>query len=250
MAATAYVLVRGVIAMAKGKDVTGEAQQKLDAEARPVPGASRSSSSSLILLVASGGGARPLVKLNKIYTRTGDGGTPGWSTAARVSKAVPRMAAIGDVDEANSAIGVAIAALGDERRWRDAARDPERIVRPRRRPRHAAATTSRSMRCASSPPQVARLEQEIDAMNADLEPLTSFILPGGSAARRRAPPRPCRRPPGRTRGGRACSEAPVNPRGAGLSQPPVGPSVRRGASGRRGRGRRRAVATRRNRGTY
>ena len=54
-----------------------------------------------------------MVKLNRIYTRTGDAGTTGLVDGSRVSKADPRMAAIGDVDEANSAIGVAVAALGE-----------------------------------------------------------------------------------------------------------------------------------------
>ena len=52
-----------------------------------------------------------MVKLNKIYTRTGDDGTTGLVDGSRRSKADARMQAIGDVDEANSAIGVAIAAL-------------------------------------------------------------------------------------------------------------------------------------------
>ena len=52
-----------------------------------------------------------MVKLNKIYTRTGDGGTSGLVDGSRASKAGPRLTAIGEVDEANSAIGVAIAAL-------------------------------------------------------------------------------------------------------------------------------------------
>src|SRR5690349_23403518 len=56
---------------------------------------------------------RPLmVRLNKIYTRTGDGGSAGLVDGSRVSKSSLRMAAIGEVDEANAAIGVAIAALG------------------------------------------------------------------------------------------------------------------------------------------
>ena len=54
-----------------------------------------------------------MVKLNKIYTRTGDGGSAGLVDGSRVSKAGLRMAAIGEVDEANAAIGLAIAALGD-----------------------------------------------------------------------------------------------------------------------------------------
>jgi cob(I)alamin adenosyltransferase len=53
-----------------------------------------------------------LVKLNKIYTRTGDSGGAGLVDGSRVSKSGKRMAAIGDVDEANAAIGAAIAAIG------------------------------------------------------------------------------------------------------------------------------------------
>jgi len=55
-----------------------------------------------------------LVKLNKIYTRTGDDGTTGLVGGGRISKADPLMAAIGDVDEANSAIGVALVSIDDE----------------------------------------------------------------------------------------------------------------------------------------
>ena len=124
-----------------------------------------------------------MVKLNKIYTRTGDGGSSGLVDGSRVSKAGPRMVAIGEVDEANSAIGVAIAAL-----------DPAALLAARLRmiqnemfdlgadiatpfgtdfEEHALRIVAR---------QVDRLEEEIDAMNADLAPLTSFILPGGSVA--------------------------------------------------------------------
>ena len=55
-----------------------------------------------------------MVKLNKIYTRTGDDGSTGLVDGSRLSKSDPRMEAIGDVDEANSAIGVAIAAFEGE----------------------------------------------------------------------------------------------------------------------------------------
>ena len=54
-----------------------------------------------------------MVKLNKIYTKTGDGGTAGLVDGSRVSKASLRMAAIGEIDEANAAVGLAIAMLGD-----------------------------------------------------------------------------------------------------------------------------------------
>jgi cob(I)alamin adenosyltransferase len=120
-----------------------------------------------------------LVKLNKIYTRTGDGGTAGLVDGSRVSKSGLRMAAIGEIDEANAAIGVAIAALGGGETGlqllsiqndlfdlgADAATPGE---------------VEGALRIVAS--QVARLEIEIDDMNETLEPLTSFILPGGTPA--------------------------------------------------------------------
>ncbi len=54
-----------------------------------------------------------MVKLNKIYTRTGDAGTTGLADGTRLPKYAPRMQAVGDVDEANSAIGLAVLAIGD-----------------------------------------------------------------------------------------------------------------------------------------
>src|SRR6201999_4107045 len=57
--------------------------------------------------------ARALVRLNKIYTRTGDAGETGLVDGSRGSQADPRMAAVGDVDEANSAIGMAVLAVTD-----------------------------------------------------------------------------------------------------------------------------------------
>jgi cob(I)alamin adenosyltransferase len=119
-----------------------------------------------------------VVKLTKIYTRTGDEGTTGLVDGSRRSKAEPRMVAIGEVDEANSAIGVALLSvegplaaqltmiqndlfdLGADLATPGEIEGALRII----------------------PEQVARLEAEIDAMNAALSPLTSFILPGGSAA--------------------------------------------------------------------
>jgi cob(I)alamin adenosyltransferase len=118
-----------------------------------------------------------VVKLNKIYTRTGDQGSAGLVDGSRVSKASARMAAIGDVDEADAAIGVAIAALGDgpvsgelrqiQNELFDLGAD---IATP--------GEIEGALRIVAN--QVERLEREIDAMNASLEPLTSFILPGGS----------------------------------------------------------------------
>ena len=120
-----------------------------------------------------------MVKLNKIYTRTGDGGSAGLVDGSRVSKSSLRMAAIGDIDEANAAIGVAIAALAGG----DAAYRLLQIQNDLFDLGADAATPGEvegALRIVAN--QVARLEVEIDEMNATLEPLTSFILPGGSAA--------------------------------------------------------------------
>ena len=119
-----------------------------------------------------------MVKLNKIYTRTGDGGTAGLVDGSRVSKSSIRMTAIGEVDEANAAIGVAIAALGD-------GEVPEKLLSIQNDLFDLGADVATpgevdgALRIVAS--QVERLEREIDAMNADLAPLTSFILPSGSA---------------------------------------------------------------------
>lgn len=123
-----------------------------------------------------------MVKLNKIYTRTGDDGTTGLGDGARVPKDALRVEAFGTVDETNSAIGVArFHAAGSELdavlgriqndlfdlgadlctpdRGKPLGYEPLRIV----------------------PAQVDRLEAEIDALNGRLKPLRSFILPAGSA---------------------------------------------------------------------
>ena len=122
-----------------------------------------------------------MVKLTKIYTRTGDDGTTGLVDGSRVAKHDARLHAIGDVDEANSAIGVAIAALDG-----DVAAALTRIQNDLFDLGADLATpgddfTPSEMVLRIVPAQVERLEREIDAMNAVMSPLTSFILPGGSA---------------------------------------------------------------------
>ena len=117
-----------------------------------------------------------MVRLNKIYTRTGDSGETGLVDGSRVSKADPRMAAIGDVDEANSAIGVALLAVGDE----DARAMLGRIQNELFDLGADLATPEGidgALRVVAA--QIERLEREIDGMNEDLENLRSFILPGG-----------------------------------------------------------------------
>jgi cob(I)alamin adenosyltransferase len=124
-----------------------------------------------------------MVRLNRIYTRTGDAGDTGLVDGSRVSKASARIAAIGEVDEANCAIGAAICHLDD---------GPERAMLARIQnemfdlgadlatPGYDFAPSEMTLRITLA--QVERLEHEIDAMNEGLSPLTSFILPGGSLA--------------------------------------------------------------------
>ena len=118
-----------------------------------------------------------MVKLNKIYTRTGDGGSAGLVDGSRVSKSSLRLDAIGEVDEANAAIGLAIAAL-------DTGELSKRLTRIQNDLFDLGADVATpgevdgALRIVS--PQVERLELEIDEMNGALEPLTSFILPSGS----------------------------------------------------------------------
>lgn len=119
-----------------------------------------------------------MVKLNKIYTRTGDAGQSGLVDGSRVSKASARMHAIGEVDEANSAIGLAIAELDGE------AKAALGRIQNELFDLGADLATPGEMEGALRivAPQVERLEAEIDAMNEQLSPLTSFILPAGSRA--------------------------------------------------------------------
>ena len=125
-----------------------------------------------------------MVRLNKIYTRTGDAGTTGLGTGERVRKDALRISAYGTVDETNATIGVVRLHLGghpglDAKLGRiqndlfDLGADlcvPDRGQKPEFEPLRV------------SDDQVARLEAEIDEMNSELKPLKSFVLPGGSPA--------------------------------------------------------------------
>lgn len=124
-----------------------------------------------------------MVKLNRIYTRTGDAGTTGLVDGSRVSKADPLIAVIGEVDEVNSALGLAVVALAGD----PLAAAMERVQNELfdlgadlATPGPDFAASGAALRIVAA--QVERLEGEIDAMNADLQPLTSFVLPGGNAA--------------------------------------------------------------------
>lgn len=127
-----------------------------------------------------------MVVLNKIYTRTGDAGTTALGNGERVAKTDPRVAAFGAVDEANACIGLArVHTTGDEFAEVDAMLAamqndlfdlgadlclPDRGDKPDHEPLRI------------TPAQVARLEADIDHLNDALEPLRSFVLPGGHPA--------------------------------------------------------------------
>ena len=128
-----------------------------------------------------------MVKLNKIYTRTGDDGTTGLVDGSRVAKSDALMAAIGDVDEANSAIGIAVAALDS------ASNEAAMLARIQNELFDLGADLAtpadiqfgfgpHEMALRIVPSQIARLEDEIDQMNDALDALRSFILPGGTEA--------------------------------------------------------------------
>ncbi len=125
-----------------------------------------------------------MVRLNRIYTRTGDDGSSGLGNGERRAKDDPRFAAIGSVDETNAAVGVArlhavaypdldlmLGAIQND--LFDLGADlatPETEEPPAYEP----------LRILAS--QVERVEKEIDYLNRGLAPLTSFVLPGGTPA--------------------------------------------------------------------
>lgn len=122
-----------------------------------------------------------MVVLNKIYTRTGDQGSTGLASGARVSKADPRVEAYGAVDELNAVIGVARLHAGQN----------DRIDAMLGRIQNELFDLGADLATPLDPPpawealrivasQVERLEAEIDFMNDSLGALDSFILPGGS----------------------------------------------------------------------
>ena len=124
-----------------------------------------------------------MVVLNKIYTRTGDGGDTALGNNSRVAKYSLRVAAYGTTDELNSHVGVArLHASGDV----DAAlmriqNDLFDLGADLCRPDRAADAEAEYPPLRMIDAQVDRLEAEIDALNDNLSPLRSFILPGGTA---------------------------------------------------------------------
>ncbi len=126
-----------------------------------------------------------MVKLNKIYTRTGDDGSTGLVDGSRVSKQSSRIEAIGKVDEANSAIGLAIASLGateDAKALQRTQNDLFDLGADLATPSADGDFAPSEMVLRVVPAQVEWLEQAIDRLNERLQPLTSFVLPGGCEA--------------------------------------------------------------------
>jgi cob(I)alamin adenosyltransferase len=126
-----------------------------------------------------------MVKLNRIYTRTGDDGTTGLVDGSRCPKHSARIAAMGLVDEANSAIGLAICALAgaDEKALLTRVQnDLFDLGADLATPAVDDDFTPSEMVLRIVPGQSEWIETQIDALNERLEPLTSFVLPGGSEA--------------------------------------------------------------------
>jgi cob(I)alamin adenosyltransferase len=121
------------------------------------------------------------VRLTRIYTRAGDAGETSLGDGSRVAKTDPRMAAYGTVDELNSVLGLALASAELPEQFRpwlervqndlfDLGADLSVPLRDERE------------RLRVTQPQVDRLEELCDSVNAELEPLKSFVLPGGGEA--------------------------------------------------------------------
>ncbi len=126
-----------------------------------------------------------MVVLNRIYTRTGDDGTTGLGTGERRDKFDLRVEAYGTVDETNAAIGVARLATAGAHEVVDAMllriqNDLFDLGADLCTPPGGKDPGYEPLRIVAS--QVDRLEQEIDLLNAELSPLRSFVLPGGSPA--------------------------------------------------------------------
>ena len=126
-----------------------------------------------------------MVKLNRIYTRTGDDGTTGLVDGSRCPKFSSRINAMGLVDEANSAIGLAVCRLDDKSQRALLIRvqnDLFDLGADLATPAENDDFTPSEMVLRIVPAQAEWIEAQIDALNERLEPLTSFVLPGGSEA--------------------------------------------------------------------
>ncbi len=124
-----------------------------------------------------------MVKLNRIYTRTGDDGLTGLATGERAPKCDPRVEAYGAVDETNATLGLARLHVGGDEALDASLRriqnDLFDLGADLATPDRGAALAWTPLRITSA--QVERLEREIDHFNAPIAPLNSFVLPAGTA---------------------------------------------------------------------
>jgi cob(I)alamin adenosyltransferase len=125
-----------------------------------------------------------MVVLSKIYTRTGDDGTTALGSGRRVAKYDLRVECYGTLDETNAAIGLARVHTRDTDKTLDAmlARIQNDLFDVGAELCYPDESKDARGRLMVSDVQVRRLESEIDTLNAELEPLRSFVLPGGSPA--------------------------------------------------------------------
>ncbi|RWM69235.1 MULTISPECIES: cob(I)yrinic acid a,c-diamide adenosyltransferase [Mesorhizobium] len=126
-----------------------------------------------------------MVKLNKIYTRTGDDGTTGLGTGERRLKSDLRIDAYGTIDEANACIGMARIHTAATHPWIDAMlgriqNDLFDLGADLAMPDDGKPLGYEPLRITAV--QTDRVEKDIDLLNKDLQPLTSFVLNGGTAA--------------------------------------------------------------------
>jgi cob(I)alamin adenosyltransferase len=124
-----------------------------------------------------------MVYLSRIYTRTGDGGQTALGDGTRVPKDHPRVTAYGSVDELNSVLGLLLALRpppAEADLLRGIQNDLFDVGADLCVPQPADETAGARLRVR--PEQAARLESAIDRLNANLAPLTSFVLPGGDPA--------------------------------------------------------------------
>jgi cob(I)alamin adenosyltransferase len=124
-----------------------------------------------------------MVYLSRIYTRSGDQGQTGLGDGTRVAKDHPRVAAYGEVDELNAVLGLIVAEASDlpssqRELLRGIQNDLFDVGADLCLPAADAEAPGKVLRVR--PEQATRLEQEIDQLNARLQPLSSFVLPGGS----------------------------------------------------------------------
>jgi cob(I)alamin adenosyltransferase len=142
-----------------------------------------------------------MVALTRIYTKGGDGGQTSLGDGSRVTKHDRRVAAYGTVDEANATLGIVrLHTAGSPEHDAMLARMQNELFDLGADLCRPGDGSDGQKRLRVTDGQVERLEREIDAMNADLAPLNSFVLPGRHACQRLPPPRPHGGPAGRAAG--------------------------------------------------